>query len=72
MKVEMNLDNDSNNLVQAPTNGDSEKLSPSTLSSLLGSKDRDYLLCSTAAAAETDQVINAAFLFCFYGWNHIW
>ncbi|TYH17492.1 hypothetical protein ES288_A05G195800v1 [Gossypium darwinii] len=56
MKVEMNLDNDSNNLVQAPTNGNSEKLSPSTLSSLLGSKDRDYLLCSTAAAAETDQV----------------
>ncbi|XP_012444965.1 probable nucleoredoxin 2 isoform X1 [Gossypium raimondii] len=57
MKVEMNLDNDSNNLVQAPTNGDSEKLSPSTLSSLLGSKDRDYLLCSTAAAAETDQQV---------------
>ncbi|XP_022769239.1 probable nucleoredoxin 2 isoform X2 [Durio zibethinus] len=51
---EMNLDDNSNSLVQTVTNGDSEKISTSRFSSLLASKDRDYLLCSREA--EADQV----------------
>ncbi|XVE69679.1 hypothetical protein DITRI_Ditri10aG0010400 [Diplodiscus trichospermus] len=49
---EMNWeDNSSNiNLVRALTNGDSKKISTSRFSSVLASKDRDYLLSSTQAA----------------------
>ncbi|KAH1121517.1 hypothetical protein J1N35_004677 [Gossypium stocksii] len=43
----MDLDDNSRNLVQALTNGDPEKISTSRFSSLLASKDRDYLLSST-------------------------
>ncbi|MBA0733967.1 hypothetical protein Gogos_017928 [Gossypium gossypioides] len=49
----MELDDNSRNLVQALTNGDPEKISTSRLSSLLASKDRDYLLSSTT---QDDQV----------------
>ncbi|EOY15117.1 PREDICTED: probable nucleoredoxin 2 isoform X2 [Theobroma cacao] len=53
---EMNWENNSNNPVQTLTNGDSEKISTSRFSSLLASKDRDYLLSSSEAEAEADQV----------------
>ncbi|KAL1119691.1 hypothetical protein V6Z11_D01G118900 [Gossypium hirsutum] len=49
----MDLDDNSRNLVQALTNGDPEKISTSRFSSLLASKDRDYLLSSTT---QDDQV----------------
>ncbi|MBA0550416.1 hypothetical protein Golob_021365, partial [Gossypium lobatum] len=49
----MDLDDNSRNLVQALTNGDPEKISTSSFSSLLASKDRDYLLSSTT---QDDQV----------------
>ncbi|KAG4214244.1 hypothetical protein ERO13_A01G109100v2 [Gossypium hirsutum] len=49
----MDLDDNARNLVQALTNGDAEKISTSRFSSLLASKDRDYLLSSTA---QDDQV----------------
>ncbi|KAG8503029.1 hypothetical protein CXB51_000856 [Gossypium anomalum] len=49
----MDLDDNSGNLVQALTNGDPEKISTSRFSSLLASKDRDYLLSSTT---QDDQV----------------
>ncbi|XWS20910.1 hypothetical protein CRYUN_Cryun30bG0009900 [Craigia yunnanensis] len=51
---EMNLDDNSNTQVQTLSNGDSQKISESRFSSLLASKDRDYLLSSTEA--EADQV----------------
>ncbi|KAK8646401.1 hypothetical protein V6N13_120190 [Hibiscus sabdariffa] len=56
MKVEMNLVDNSNNPVRTPTNGDpeAENISASTLSSLLASKDRDYLL---PPATEADQQV---------------
>ncbi|KHG29175.1 hypothetical protein F383_13074 [Gossypium arboreum] len=49
----MDLDDNARNLVQALTNGDAEKISTSRFSSLLASKDRDYLLSSTT---QDDQV----------------
>ncbi|EOY15115.1 hypothetical protein QUC31_000373 [Theobroma cacao] len=54
---EMNWENNSNNPVQTLTNGDSEKISTSRFSSLLASKDRDYLLSSSEAEAEADQQV---------------
>ncbi|KAE8654062.1 DC1 domain-containing protein isoform 3 [Hibiscus syriacus] len=46
----MDLYDSTGNLVEALTNGDSQMISSSKFPSLLGSKDRDYLLSSTAEA----------------------
>ncbi|GMJ07026.1 nucleoredoxin 1 [Hibiscus trionum] len=46
----MELYDNTGNLVQALTNGDSPKISSSKYHSLLASKDRDFLLSSTAEA----------------------
>ncbi|KAE8731405.1 DC1 domain-containing protein isoform 3 [Hibiscus syriacus] len=46
----MDLSDSTGNLVEALTNGDSQMISSSKFPSLLGSKDRDYLLSSTAEA----------------------
>lgn len=66
---EMNLDDNSDNLVQTLTNGDSEKISTSRFSSLLASKDRDYLLSSTEAEADQVSFLFLSLAFSFYGRN---